>query len=195
MKDNLIRDMDFIIEIDKLKNIFRQTSLMGKLRRENDAEHSWHLATMALVLHRYGDRKLDLEKTMKILLVHDLVEIYAGDTFCYDKEGYKDKGERELRAANKLFSLASPEVKDELWDLWREFEEGKSRESRFANGLDRLQPILSNYYSEGGTWVEYGIKKDQVLKRMEALSLASEELYDYGMSLVESAVDKSYIKN
>jgi putative hydrolase of HD superfamily len=138
--------INFIIEIDKLKNVFRHTNLIHEERKENDAEHSWHIAMMTIVLSEYADTKgLDTLRIVKMLLIHDIVEIDAGDTFIYDKDKNRDKSRREQIAADRLFNLLPKDQAHELHNLWREFEEQKSPESRFAYAMDRLQPLLHNY--------------------------------------------------
>ena len=195
MDENLIKDMDFIIEIDKMKSIIRQTGLIDGSRRENDAEHSWHIATMAITLEEYIDFDVNTNRVVKMLLIHDLVEIYAGDTFCYDKKGNSDKLERELKAADKIFGMLSEEKGKEFRELWEEFERRESNDALFAATMDRLQPILSNYYSGGGTWVKYKIKKSEVYKRIAPIEETSKALWKYVTSIVDDAVDKEYIIN
>lgn len=193
VKGNLLKDIKFIIELDKMKSIERQTTLIDGSRRENDAEHSWHVATMAMVLHEYSNEKVDLFKVLKMLLVHDLVEIYAGDTFCYDEKGNLDKKEREEKAAEKIFSILPEEKGQEFKRLWIEFEAMETKEALFAASIDRLQPILSNYFSGGGTWKKFGISKSQVHKRVEPIKKSSQELWDLTLKLIDDAVDKGYI--
>ncbi|NLX62980.1 MAG: HD domain-containing protein [Tissierellia bacterium] len=193
IKGKLKRDIHFIIELDKMKSILRQTSLIDGSRKENDAEHSWHISVMAMILHEYSNLPIDLCKVIKMLLVHDLVEIYAGDTFCYDKEGNASKEARELEAADKLFIMLDENKGKELRNLWEEFEEGKSNEAIFAAAMDRMQPIFSNYYNNGGTWKKHNIKKEDVYKRMAPIKEASDELWEFVTNMVEDAVDKGYI--
>lgn len=193
IKGKLKRDIHFIIELDKMKSILRQTSLIDGSRKENDAEHSWHISVMAMILHEYSNLPIDLCKVIKMLLVHDLVEIYAGDTFCYDKEGNASKEARELEAADKLFIMLDENKGKELRNLWEEFEEGKSNEAIFAAAMDRMQPIFSNYYNNGGTWKKHNIKKEDVYKRMAPIKEASDELWEFVTNMVEDVVDKGYI--
>lgn len=193
IKGKLKRDIHFIIELDKMKSILRQTSLIDGSRKENDAEHSWHISVMAMILHEYSNLPIDLCKVIKMLLVHDLVEIYAGDTFCFDKEGNASKEARELEAADKLFIMLDENKGKELRNLWEEFEEGKSNEAIFAAAMDRMQPIFSNYYNNGGTWKKHNIKKEDVYKRMAPIKEASDELWEFVTNMVEDAVDKGYI--
>src|SRR5690554_4376193 len=162
VKDKLKKDIQFILELDKMKSILRQTTLIDGSRRENDAEHSWHIAVMAMVLKEYADKKIDICKVIKMLLVHDLVEIYAGDTFCYDVEANKDKKERELKAADRIFGMLEEDKGKELRSLWEEFEEMKTKEAIFAASMDRLQPFFNNYYSGGGTWKKFRVSKGEI---------------------------------
>ncbi|MCR2045229.1 HD domain-containing protein [Anaerosalibacter massiliensis] len=191
---DLAKEIKFIIELDKMKSIFRETSLINKSKRENDAEHSWHIAVMSMILSDYADEDINVHKVMKMLLVHDLVEIYAGDTFCYDEIGNMDKTKREKEAADKLFSMLPKDKEKEIRKLWDEFEEMETEESLFANCMDRFQPFLMNYYSGGGTWKKYNISKEQVLKRGEPIKKSSKKLWDFVESLIEDSVEKGYIK-
>ncbi|WP_096183052.1 HD domain-containing protein [Effusibacillus lacus] len=182
------------MEIDKLKQIFRQSFLTDKTRNENDAEHSWHLAMMAIVLSEYANQPdLDLLRVVKMLLIHDIVEIDAGDTFAYDVKGYEDKEERELQAADRLFNLLPPDQAEEIFALWREFEERKTPESSYANALDRLQPMLQNYFSEGQSWRRHNLTSDRVLERNSSIREGSETLWDFAREMIRSAVDKGYL--
>lgn len=193
MKNQLKRDMDFVVEIDKMKSIIRQTGLLDGSRRENDAEHSWHIATMAMVLEDYVDFDVDINRVVRMLLIHDLVEIDAGDTFCYDKKGNEDKLERELRAADRVFGILGREKGEDFRALWEEFEKRETNDARFAASMDRLQPILSNYYSGGGTWLKYGIKRSDVYRRIAPIETISQALWDYVTDMVEDAIEKGYI--
>lgn len=195
IKDKLKRDIDFIIELDKMKSILRQNSLIDGSRKENDAEHSWHIAVMAMVLHEYSNLTIDLCKVIKMLLIHDLVEIYAGDTFCYDEEGNETKEERELKAADKLFNMLDEDKGKELRSLWAEFEERKTNEAIFAAAMDRLQPLFSNYYNEGGTWKKFNVNKEAVYKRIEPIKEASDEIWKLVTNMIEDAIRKGYIAN
>lgn len=190
--EKLRKQIDFIVEIDKMKNIFRQTSLIDKSRRENDAEHSWHIAIMAMILSKYADKDIDECKVIKMLLVHDLIEIYAGDTFCYDEIGNLDKKERENNAADKLFSMLSEEGQ-EMRELWEEFEEMETENAIFAASMDRLQPMLQNYFSDGGTWKKFNISKEQVYERISPVKKASKELWKFVEYMVEDSYEKGYI--
>lgn len=188
LSEKLLKDISFIVELDKMKTVLRQTSLIGIDRRENDAEHSWHISVMAMVLGEYSNEKVDICKVIKMLLVHDLVEIYAGDTFCYDEEGNKDKLERELLAADKIFGILEEDKGQELRVLWDEFEDQKTPESLFAASMDRIQPMISNYYNDGGTWKKFNIKKEDVYKRLGPVRQASDQLWDFVQFMVENGI-------
>lgn len=193
LSERLLKDIDFIVELDKMKSVLRQTSLIDNSKRENDAEHSWHISVMALVLAEYANEKIDICKVIKMLLVHDLVEIYAGDTFCYDKQANMNKRERELKAADKIFGMLDEDKGSELRRLWEEFEEMKTKEAIFAASMDRLQPFFNNYYSGGGTWKKFNIPKGEVYKRIVPLKEASDELWQIAINMIEDACRKGYI--
>ena len=157
-KERLLKQIEFITEIDKLKQIYRQNVVIGTSRNENDAEHSWHLAIMAILLSEYvEDEKLDLLRVIKMLIIHDLVEIDAGDTFCYDEKAKEDKAQREEKAAERLFNILPSDQAEEIMDLWKEFEEKETLEARFAACMDRLQPLILNYNTHGHTWQKPGV--------------------------------------
>jgi len=192
-RERLLRDIEFIVELDKMKSILRQTSLIDNSKRENDAEHSWHISVMAMVLSEYANEDIDICKVIKMLLVHDLVEIYAGDTFCYDKEGNMDKKERELKAADKIFGMLDEDKGKELRGLWDEFEEMKTKEAIFAASMDRLQPFFNNYFSGGGTWKKFHVSKKDIYKRIDPLKKSSKELWEFTQNMIEDAFEKGYI--
>lgn len=152
LPQRLRQQLTFLLEIDRLKGVLRQSRLIHEDRRENSAEHSWHLAMLALLLAEHANPPIDVAHVVKLVLMHDLVEIGAGDTFCYDVEGQQDKADREHQAATRLFGLLPPEQADELWSLWREFEAQETLEAVFASTLDRLMPLLHNYASGGVLW-------------------------------------------
>lgn len=192
--ERLESQLRFIVEIDKIKNIYRQTLLISGDRNENDAEHSWHLAMMALLLSEYAnDSNIDLARVIKMVLVHDIVEIDAGDTFCYDEEAAKDKSERETRAADRIFGILPDDQMEELRELWEEFEAMDTPESRFAAALDRLQPLLHNYHTQGAAWQKHGIKIEQVLSRNRHIADGSELLWKYSERLIQESLDKGYL--
>ncbi|HYK74478.1 MAG TPA: HD domain-containing protein [Pseudoneobacillus sp.] len=191
----LLEQIRFIVEIDKLKTIFRQSFIMDKSRNENDAEHTWHLSVMAIILLEHAnDVDLDILKVLKMILIHDLVEIDAGDTFLYDEQGYSDKEERELKAAKRLFGLLPKNQQKEYFSLWREFEVKETPEARFAGALDRLHPLLHNYYTEGHTWKKHGLTSDRVLAKNKQIEWGSNELWRFAESLIHDAVRKGYLE-
>lgn len=191
----LEQQIQFIIEIDKLKQILRQNIVIGTQRNENDAEHSWHLAMMAILFSEYSaDKHIDILKVVKMVLIHDLVEIDAGDTFCYDEKGYEDKAEREQKAAQRLFSLLPPDQAKEIWDLWNEFENLNTPESRFAAGLDRFQPLILNYNTSGHTWQKPGVTSAKVLKRNNILEENAPLLWEYAKAMIEDSIQKGFLE-
>jgi len=193
--ERLQKQIEFIKEIDKLKHILRQTMLMDGSRRENDAEHTWHLAMMAIVLLEHSpEPHPDLSKVLKMLLVHDIVEIDAGDTFAYDTAGHEDKQERELTAAERIFGLLPEDQKQELMSLWLEFEERQSTEAKYAAAIDRVQPLLHNYYTGGLTWKKHGVRSSQVLDRISGVVDIIPPLYELVTGLIRDAVHKGYLQ-
>ena len=190
----LDQQLSFITELDKLKSVIRQTLLLDKSRRENSAEHSWHLATMAVLLQEYAEEPVDLLKTIKMLLVHDVVEIDAGDTFAYDTAGYADKDDREQKAAERIFGLLPAEQGRDFRQLWEEFEARQTAESKYANALDRLQPLLHNERTEGGTWRIHKVTRDKVIKRMEPIKIGMPKIYPMVEKAIEEACDAGWIK-
>jgi putative hydrolase of HD superfamily len=190
----LERQMSFIIEIDKVKQVLRQTSVIGGGRHENDAEHSWHLAVMAILLKEYaGEAGVDILKVLKMVLVHDLVEIDAGDTYCYDEKAASDKLQRETRAADRIFAILPEDQGREFRALWDEFEEAATPEARYANALDRLQPLLLNYHTHGKSWQKHSVTSDRVLKRAQPIVEATPGIWDYAAGLVRDAVQKGIL--
>lgn len=188
------KQMAFIMELDKIKKITRQTYLSDGSRKENDAEHSWHLALMAFVFADYANEKIDVLKTMKMVLLHDVIEIDAGDTYAYDTEGNKTKRERELKAADRIFGLLPDAQCMEYRGLWDEFEAMETAEAKFANMLDKVQQLLLNNASDGKSWVEHGVKESQVLARNSRTHEGSEELWAYAKSLIEENVKKGRLQ-
>lgn len=172
----LSQQLSFIVECDKLKNVLRQSKVMFDDRRENSAEHSWHLALIAMTLAEYAKTPIDVAKVMKLCLVHDLVEIYCGDVFVYDDKAREAQMELEHAAAEKLFSLLPPDQAKEFTALWLEFENKQTPESQFAGAVDRLEPILANLKNNGGTWIQHGIRKEQVLAKVAGATLAAPEI-------------------
>lgn len=178
-QSRLKQQMDFILEIDKEKFIGRQTYLSDGKRKENDAEHAWHMAIMVFLLAEYANESIDLLKTIKMLLIHDIVEIDAGDTYAYDEEGKKSQKDREMRAARRIFGILPEDQAQDLMALWREFEERKTPEARFARTMDNLQPMMLNAATDGKAWADHEVHIDQILKRNEKTHEGSEELWEY----------------
>ncbi len=190
----LERQFTFLRELDKLKSVLRRTSLIDRSRRENSAEHSWHVATMAYVLAEYAPPGTDVEHAASLLLVHDIVEIDAGDTFAFDVAANLDKSEREALAAGRLFGLLPLDQARELRARWDEFEEGVTPASRFANALDRLQGLLSNDSAgDGGTWREYGVSRRQVLSRMQPIQTGAPDVWPLVLEAVARAVAAGHV--
>ena len=187
--ERLERQIAFLIEADKLKTILRRNRVItDPARRENDAEHTFHLALMATTLAEYADAPVNLARVLKMLLVHDLVEIDAGDTFMYDPQAMAGKDERETAAAARIFGLLPEDQGREFRELWEEFETRQSDDARFAAALDRLHPLLGNCHTQGGAWKEYGIRAPQVYARNERISEGSRELWKYARGLLEEAI-------
>jgi putative hydrolase of HD superfamily len=189
----LAQQIQFIIEIDKLKQVLRQTLLTDGSRQENSAEHSWHIAIMAILLAEYASEAVDVLRVIKMLLIHDLVEIDAGDTFCYDLKGNEDKAAREALAATRLFGLLPEEQGVELRSLWEEFEAQETPNARFAAALDRIQPLLHNQQTQGGTWRIHGIERDQVLRRMQPVVDGAPALWPLVEKVIEDSVKAGYL--
>lgn len=177
MSDRLESILKFIIEVDKLKEIQRRSYLISGSRLENSAEHSWHLSLMTLLLAEFSNVPIDVPKVMRMVIVHDLVEIDAGDTFCYDTEGNCTKAERETLAADRLFGLLPEDQAGDLRGLWEEFERAETAEARFAGAIDRLMPVLHNLRNGGRGWSEHGVKYDQVFERNSVIAHGSEALW------------------
>lgn len=173
------KQYDFLREIDKEKSIFRQTYLADGSRKENDAEHSWHLAMMAMLMCEHANEQVDRLHVMEMVLIHDLIEIDAGDTYAYDTAGNKTKRERELKAADRLFNILPKDQADRLRGLWDEFEENITPEARFANSLDKMQPLMLNDASGGKSWTEHDVHNSQVYKRNERTHEGSEAMWKY----------------
>ena len=194
MKDRLKKQLEFMLEIDKMKNLYRQTYVLHEDRKENDAEHSWHLAIMAFLLSEYANYSIDVLKVIKMVLIHDIVEIDAGDTYCYDDKRYTTKAEREETAAQRIFGIIPDDQRREFYDLWREFEDSKTNEARFSAVLDRLQPLMLNYTKKGISWQEHGIYKEQVLNRNKEYFNEADELADVIKEIINDAAKKGWVK-
>lgn len=194
IRERLGNQMTFIREADRMKSIYRQTMVMDKSRQENDAEHSWHLALMALLLNEHSNDCVDLLKVIKMVLIHDIVEIDAGDTFVYDEVASMDKAQREQKAALRLFGMLPEDQKNQMIDLWEEFEQRETPEARFAASLDRLQPMLNNFYTDGASWKKHNIKKEQVINKNGHIVEGSKGLWHFAQNLLEEAIDREYLK-
>ena len=190
----LERQIAFLVEADKLKRVLRRTTISAKLRRENSAEHSWHITLMALVLAEHAAAPgLDLLKVLKMLILHDLVEIDAGDTFVYDEAARRGQKEREERAAERIFGLLPAADGARLRAVWDEFEAHGSPEAKFARALDRLQPLLLNYVNDGIGWQRHGVRADQVRHLNRTIADGAPELWRYASELIEDAVRRGYL--
>ena len=188
--ERLKRQLDFALFIDKEKNVFRQTHLSGHGRNENDAEHAWHMAVMAYLLREYANEPVDIMRTMFMCLIHDIVEIDAGDTYAYDEEGKKTQREREERAKEHIFSMLPEDQKCEFSEVFEEFEKNETPEAKFAHAMDNLQPLLLNNSNGGDDWREHGVRESQVRKRQEKTRLGSEELYEVTDRIISENVEK-----
>ena len=183
------QQMKFLVEADKMKTIMRQTLLIDKSRQENDAEHSWHFALMAMVLFEYAySPKVDMLRVLKMALIHDLVEVYAGDTFAYDDVGYEDKLKREEEAADKLFGLLPDDQGKEYRALWEEFDEMQTPDAIYASAIDRLQPLVNNYLTDGHTWSFPGVDSSKVYKRASKIKEALPELWGFVDHMLQDSI-------
>ena len=191
--ERLKQQISFILEIDKLKTIYRQSLITDKSRYENDAEHSWHLAIMAFLLAEHVEEEVDILKVIKMVLMHDLVEIDAGDTYCYDEKAKLDKREREEKCAKRIFEMLPKEQCQMMYDLWEEFELMETPEAKYAAALDRLQPVLLNYTADGKSWKDHGIFLDQVIERNGRINDSSEKIWKYVEDLLQDAVKQEYL--
>lgn len=190
----LDEQLTFIKEIDKLKDVFRNTLLMDGSRHENDAEHMWHASVAAIILVEHADnRSLDMLKVIKTLLIHDIIEVYAGDTYAYDDKGNETKDAREQEAARNIFGLLPKEQGCEFIRLWEEFETNATAEACYAKALDTFMPLWHNFCTQGKQWTKHGITCDRVLKRAEKIKSASDCLWRYSVKLIEEAVEKGYL--
>ena len=193
IKEDLQKQIEFIKEIDKIKYIRRRTKLFNSDRNENDAEHSWHLALMAMVLSEYADEKIDLCKVIKMVLIHDIVEIDAGDTFIYDENKNHENTAEELKSAKRIFGILPEKQAAEFIELWTEFENGISNEAKFARSMDRLEPLLQNTSNNGGTWKEFGVKYETVYEKKKAIRNGSKELWEFAENLLDDSVKKGIL--
>ena len=193
-QEDLLKQIAFIKEIDKLKYIQRKTKLFGSDRNENDAEHSWHLAMMTIILSQHSDVPVDVLKVLKMVLIHDIVEIDAGDTFIYDTTKSHVNTDQERLAAERIFGLLPPPQRDELIAIWEEFEAGETDEAKFAKSMDRLEPLLQNVSNDGGTWKEFGVDYAKVYEKKQVIKHGSTAIWNYAEQLIEDSVEKGILK-
>jgi putative hydrolase of HD superfamily len=191
-KPRLAQQIAFILEVDKVKHILRKSKLFDGSRFENDAEHSWTICMMAMLLSEYSNFPIDIERVMKMLLIHDIVEIDAGDTFLYSKDR-QDAAEKELKAAERIFGLLPAEQFNELVSIWREFEAKESNEAKFAAVFDRLEPLLQNYMTQGFTWKANSVTYEMVFKANMHIKEGSTELWKFVQNLLEESVNRGYL--
>ena len=191
---DLLSQIAFIKEIDKVKYIQRKTKLFNSDRNENDAEHSWHLALMAIVLAGHSDEPVDVLKVVKMVLIHDLVEIDAGDTFIYDSQKDHCNTDAERLAANRIFGLLPKSQAEELIAIWEEFEAGETHEAKFARAMDRLEPLLQNTSNNGGTWKEFGVPYNKVYEKKSVIKEGSKSLWNYAEGLINESVEKGILE-
>lgn len=191
--ERLKKQMEFIVEVDKVKSVVRQNYLADGKRRENDAEHSWHMALMAVLLKEYADEEVDLTKVISMVLIHDLVEIDAGDTYAYDEAAALDKEMRERAAADRIFGLLPKDQGSMFRDLWEEFEKYETPEAKYAHVLDNCQPLLLNDASGGKSWREHGVKKSQIYKRNARIPECSAQIWEYMQELIQKNVDLGHV--
>ncbi|MDR1640668.1 MAG: HD domain-containing protein [Clostridiales bacterium] len=193
--NKLLSQLEFLAIIDKMKNVNRQTLILDKSRQENDAEHSWHIAVMAMVLEEYAIGKPDVNKAVRLALVHDLVEVYAGDTFAYDEKGNVGKEEREREAARKLFAVLPESQGKEFMDLWEEFERAETPEGLYAVAVDRIQPFLANSLTDWHTWRTGKVKREQVERRLALVKKATPEIWEYLVKMLDKAEEGGMFKH
>lgn len=192
--ERLFKQIEFIREIDKLKYIRRKTKLFNSDRNENDAEHSWHLALMAMVLAEHADDSIDLLKVLKMVLIHDIVEIDTGDIFLHDTARNHTNTEEELAAAKRIFGLLPDDLARELTEIWMEFEAGETPEAKFAKTLDRLEPLLQNMSNNGGTWAEFDITHGKVMEKAKVIKYSSAVIWQYTETRIRESVAKGILK-
>ena len=192
--NDLLKQIQFIKEIDKIKYIQRRTCLLNSDRLENDAEHSWHLALMAIALSEHANKPVDILKVIKMVLIHDIVEIDSGDVFVYDKSKSHKNTEEEFAAAKRIFGLLPENQAKELIDLWKEFEDGETDDAKFAKSLDKLEPLLQNFSNNGGTWDKYNVTYNEVYTQKKSINKGSDTLWEYAENLLNVSVDKGILK-
>ena len=194
MDQRLQKQLEFCLKLDEAKNILRQTHLSQHGRRENDAEHAWHMAVMAYVLRDYANEPVDVGKLLIMCLIHDIVEIEAGDTYAYDEAGKKTQAEREAAARDKLFGMLPADQAAELAGLFDEFDEGKSPEARFANAMDNLQPLILNHSNGGKDWIDHQVTYDQVFQRQSRTEAGSKVLFDYTQQVLDDHAKRGNLR-
>lgn len=194
-KERFAKQLAFILEADKEKEIYRQTHLTGYKRQENDAEHAWHMAMMIYLLREYANEEFDVAKAMMMAIIHDIVEIDAGDTYAYDAEAIASQTQREEAAAQRIFGLLPEEQKNEMIALFHEFEANETPEAKFAHVMDNFQPLILNEANDGADWRAHSVKKSQVIKRQQKSRLGSVEIWEYTKKLIDKNVEKGHIIN
>ena len=193
MDERLKQQLEFVLEIDKEKNIFRQTHLSGQGRNENDAEHAWHMAIMTLLLSEYANEEIDVLRVLSMLLIHDLVEIDAGDTYAYDAVGGATQHTREEAAAQRIYGLLPEDQGKWLYNLWEEFEAYETPEAKYAHMLDNSQPLFLNNATDGISWVEHGVKKSQIYTRNRRTGEGAPKIWEYMQELIDQHVEKGHV--
>ncbi len=195
ISDRLSKQLELIMELDRLKSVLRRTRVESADRRlENTAEHSWQVALMAIILQEHSNQPVDITKVVKMLLLHDIVEIDAGDTFVYDTVASENQAEKEQQAADRLFGMLPSDQAIELKGVWLEFEEAQSDEALFAKALDRVIPILMNHQNQGQSWVEHGIARQQVIDINGRIDKGSNALWEKALEMINDSVDKGWLK-
>ena len=194
--ERLKKQLEFCLEADKEKKIGRQTYIADGSRKENDAEHAWHMALMTLILSEYANEEIDVLRTISMILMHDIVEIDAGDTYAYDEEAKKSQKEREEKAADRIFAMLPEDQRQKFRELWEEFEAAETKEAKFARTMDNLQPLMLNNATDGRSWMERGVRISQILKRNERTPKGSEALWEYAYeNMLKPNVEKGRIIN
>lgn len=194
LKERLQKQLEFIREIDRIKYIFRKTRLFNSDRHENDAEHSWHLCMIAMILAEHANEPIDILKVIKMLLIHDIVEIDAGDTFLFDQNKNHTNTEEELKAAKRIFGMLPDDQSEELIAIWEEFEAFESKEARFARAMDHFEPILQNHSNQGGTWSEFDVPYETVVSKKKAIKQGSEFVWEHVLEILQESVDAGHLK-
>ena len=192
-KSRIEKQSDFILEIDQLKEVFRRSYLLNQSRKENTAEHSWHVSMMALLFEEFFEENVDISRVVKMLLIHDIVEIDAGDTYIYDNKAQDVKSTNEQKAAKRIFGLLPEDQEQDLLQLWQEYEKGQTPEARYAYCMDRIIPLMHNYYTQGRSWQEHGIVAAQVYLLFQPMKSVSKYFYNFALNLIEKAIAAKYL--